>query len=454
MKPNVILFNIDDMGYSDTSCYGSQINSTPAIDRLAAEGMKFTDFYAAASVCSPSRAGLLTGCYPKRLDFNRFQVYDRDTRENFRSMAVLMPGQPEGLHKDEKTLGNLFKQANYTTAIIGKWHVGDQKQHLPLNFGFDRYYGIPYSNDMGISTDNREIITRTVCPLPLMRGYDVIQEQPDCAALAERMTSEAVEFISENKDKPFFLYFPHYYVHNPLYVADEFMKDSKNGLLGGAMASVDWTIATIEHHLKKLGLSEDTIIIFTSDNGGAIKSSNFPLRGNKGSVWEGGHRVNCIIKWPKMIRKGRVCSDIVSMIDFYPTFAEMLGIELDDGVKRDGVSVFNIMTDEHGHSARNSVFYYQQNSLYAVRKGDYKLHLATEELYNLRDDISESENIYTKYPEMVAELETLAQLCREDLGDELTGTVGKNCREKSFVENFEHLTIFDPKHPYIIAEYY
>ncbi len=453
MKPNVILINIDDMGYADTSCYGSKINYTPNIDKLAQEGMKLTDFYAAAPLCTPSRAGLLTGCYPKRLDFNSFKVFDRDTKEEMRDFAVLMPGQPEGLAQGEKTLGTLFKEAGYATEIIGKWHLGDQPQHLPLNYGFDKYYGIPYSNDMGISIDKREILTRTICPLPLIRDNEVIEEQPDCEALAERMTCEAIDFIKENKENPFFLYFAHYYVHNPLHVAKPFMKKSTNGLLGGAMASVDWTVGMIEYQLKKLGISNNTIIIFTSDNGGPPKSSNFPLRGGKGSTWEGGERVNCIIKWPEVIKKGRVSSEIVSMIDFYPTFADILGIDINDGIIRDGVSVYNVLSDENQKSKRETFFYYSWNNLDAVRKGDFKLHLATKQLYNLREDVSESENIYDETAPIVKELAELAQLCRADMGDELTGIKGKNCREKSYVKDFKTLTTYDPNHPYIVAEY-
>lgn len=455
-NPNVILLNIDDLGYGDIGCYGSRLNFTPHIDRLAEEGILFTDFYAPASVCTPSRAGLMTGCYPKRIDFQSFGVYDScnpgEKRDDF---VVLMPGQPEGLNPKEKTIANIFKEAGYSTQMIGKWHLGDQEEYSPLRFGFDHYFGIPYSNDMGIQPINEfwKRMEYTMCPLPLLRDNQLVEEQPDCAALAERFTFEAINFIRNHASQPFFLYFAHYYIHNPLYVAERFQKASQNGKMGAALASVDWTISAIEYELKRLNLSENTLIIFVSDNGGDTRSCNAPLRGYKGSTFEGGERVNCIMKWPKVIKKGRVCSDIVSMIDFFPTFAEIVGRDVNDGIIRDGVSVLNLLQDENQHSARNTFFFYAGNELQAVRMGDYKLHLKSGELYNLAEDIGEYVNIAEGHREIIAELERLAQECREDMGDSATGIIGKNCREKGFVKNFRPLTCFEPENPYMIALY-
>ncbi len=455
-NPNVILLNIDDLGYGDIGCYGSRLNFTPHIDRLAEEGILFTDFYAPASVCTPSRAGLMTGCYPKRIDFQSFGVYDScnpgEKRDDF---VVLMPGQPEGLNPKEKTIANIFKEAGYSTQMIGKWHLGDQEEYSPLRFGFDHYFGIPYSNDMGIQPINEfwKRMEYTMCPLPLLRDNQLVEEQPDCAALAERFTFEAINFIRNHASQPFFLYFAHYYIHNPLYVAERFQKASQNGKMGAALASVDWTVSAIEYELKRLNLSENTLIIFVSDNGGDTRSCNAPLRGYKGSTFEGGERVNCIMKWPKVIKKGRVCSDIVSMIDFFPTFAEIVGRDVNDGIIRDGVSVLNLLQDENQHSARNTFFFYAGNELQAVRMGDYKLHLKSGELYNLAEDIGEYVNIAEGHREIIAELERLAQECREDMGDSATGIIGKNCREKGFVKNFRPLTCFDPENPYMIALY-
>lgn len=455
-NPNVILLNIDDLGYGDIGCYGSRLNFTPHIDRLAEEGILFTDFYAPASVCTPSRAGLMTGCYPKRIDFQNFGVYDScnpgEKRDDF---VVLMPGQPEGLNPKEKTIANIFKEAGYSTQMIGKWHLGDQEEYSPLRFGFDHYFGIPYSNDMGIQPINEfwKRMEYTMCPLPLLRDNQLVEEQPDCAALAERFTFEAINFIRNHASQPFFLYFAHYYIHNPLYVAERFQKASQNGKMGAALASVDWTVSAIEYELKRLNLSENTLIIFVSDNGGDTRSCNAPLRGYKGSTFEGGERVNCIMKWPKVIKKGRVCSDIVSMIDFFPTFAEVVGRDVNDGIIRDGVSVLNLLQDENQHSARNTFFFYAGNELQAVRMGDYKLHLKSGELYNLAEDIGEYVNIAEEHREIIAELERLAQECREDMGDSATGIIGKNCREKGFVKNFRPLTCFEPENPYMIALY-
>ncbi len=455
-NPNVILLNIDDLGYGDIGCYGSRLNFTPHIDRLAEEGILFTDFYAPASVCTPSRAGLMTGCYPKRIDFQSFGVYDScnpgEKRDDF---VVLMPGQPEGLNPKEKTIANIFKEAGYSTQMIGKWHLGDQEEYSPLRFGFDHYFGIPYSNDMGIQPINEfwKRMEYTMCPLPLLRDNQLVEEQPDCAALAERFTFEAINFIRNHASQPFFLYFAHYYIHNPLYVAERFQKASQNGKMGAALASVDWTVSAIEYELKRLNLSENTLIIFVSDNGGDTRSCNAPLRGYKGSTFEGGERVNCIMKWPKVIKKGRVCSDIVSMIDFFPTFAEIVGRDVNDGIIRDGVSVLNLLQDENQHSARNTFFFYAGNELQAVRMGDYKLHLKSGELYNLAEDIGEYVNIAEGHREIIAELERLAQECREDMGDSATGIIGKNCREKGFVKDFKPLTCFEPENPYMIALY-
>ena len=292
-----------------------------------------------------------------------------------------------------------------------------------------------------------------MCPLPLLRDNQLVEEQPDCAALAERFTFEAINFIRNHASQPFFLYFAHYYIHNPLYVAERFQKASQNGKMGAALASVDWTVSAIEYELKRLNLSENTLIIFVSDNGGDTRSCNAPLRGYKGSTFEGGERVNCIMKWPKVIKKGRVCSDIVSMIDFFPTFAEIVGRDVNDGIIRDGVSVLNLLQDENQHSARNTFFFYAGNELQAVRMGDYKLHLKSGELYNLAEDIGEYVNIAEGHREIIAELERLAQECREDMGDSATGIIGKNCREKGFVKNFRPLTCFEPENPYMIALY-
>jgi len=270
-KPNIILINCDDLGYGDLGCYGSTRNKTPNIDRLAAYGTVFTNFYMAAPVCSASRAAMLTGCYPRRVGFP----------------GVLFPGQAIGLNPDESCMARMFKHEDYATMIIGKWHCGDQPEFLPANHGFDHYFGIPYSNDMG-RQQGREAPWR--CPLPLMKDTEVIQQQPDLAGITERYTQRAVEFIRDNRDKPFFLYWAHMYVHLPHYAPDTFIKQSGNGDFGAVMACLDWSVGALIAELGRLGLENDTMILFTSDNGGRTThgGSNGELRGAKASHGKAG----------------------------------------------------------------------------------------------------------------------------------------------------------------------
>ena len=456
MKPNIILINVDDLGYADIGCYGSKINKSPTIDAMARDGLLFTDFYSSSPVCTPSRAGLLTGCHPKRLDFQEFNVYDYHQKDKPKDkFVVLMPGQPEGLNPNEKTIANLLKEAGYNTKAIGKWHIGDQEIFSPLNFGFDSYFGLPYSNDMGLQTPRGifKEMDYVICPLPLMKDKVVIEEQPDQAALIERYTYEAVDFIRENQNSPFFIYLAHTYVHHPLFVTDRFMKTANNNLMGAAIAAIDWSTNVIMYTLKRYGLENNTLIIFTSDNGGDLRSCNAPLRGYKGSTWEGGQRVNCIMKWPDVIKPSGVCHSITSNLDFYPTFADIIGISINDGVIRDGHSMLDLMKNPEAETKYEAFYYYARNELQAVRKGNYKLHLKTNELYDLSSDISESRNIYKDHPEIVSELEKLADKCREDIGDSLTGIRGKNCRQKGFEKIFKPLTSYDQENPYMIALY-
>ncbi len=455
-QPNIILINVDDLGYGDIGCYGSPRNATPHIDQLANDGLLFTDFYACSPVCTPSRAGLLTGCYPKRLDFQLFNVYDPKSPEAPKDQfVVLMPGQPEGLHPQEKTIASVLKDAGYHTKIIGKWHVGDQPEYSPLNFGFDSYFGIPYSNDMGLQTPQGIFrqMEYTICPLPLMEDRQVIQEQPDLASLIERYTCEAVKFVSENASHPFFLYFAHTYIHHPLYAPIRFLQQENNDVFSASLAALDWSVAVLVDTLEKLGLTENTLLIFTSDNGGDLRSSNKPLRGNKGSTWEGGQRVNCLMKWPKVIRPGRVTHEIATNMDFFETFAEIAGVSVADGVIRDGHSLMGILTDEQSKTSYEAFCYYAKNDLEAIRSGNYKLHLKTGMLVDLDSDIGETTDIAEAHPEIVERLSRMAQQYREDIGDDATGTIGKNCRPKGFVKEFGFCTEYDPDAPYMIALY-
>ncbi len=447
--PNLILINCDDLGHGDLGCYGSQVHDTPHLDRLAAEGLRFTNFYMPASVCSPSRGGMLTGCYPPRIGFGWFD--DR---------WVLFPGHAVGLHPNEITFARLLQDASYATKLVGKWHCGDQPPFLPTAHGFDSYYGLPYSNDMGLQ---RPAKNRPTPPLPLMRDSEVIQQQPDQSGLTERYVEEAVRFIREPRKRPFFLYFAHLYVHTPLFVQEAFARQSRNGAYGAAVACIDWAAGVLMHELKRQGIDDNTLIVFTSDNGAGKPGSNAPLRGGKGSTWEGGMRLPCIMRWPGRIPAGSICAEIATAMDFYPTLAALGGAEIPTDRIIDGKDIRSlIFSGGRSKSPHDAFFYYMCNRLEAVRRGRWKLHVGKKvgqdyrtiaELYDLEADPGESNNLYDRQPKVVAELAGLLEACRRDLGDEATGVAGRNIRPVGRVEQPAMLTKFNPDHPYIVAEY-
>lgn len=451
-KPNIILINCDDLGYGDLGCYGSTLNKTPHLDRMAAEGVRFTDFYMASPVCSPSRAAMLTGCYPPRIGF-----------ANFDGRWVLFPGQPLGLHPDEITIARLLQEDGYATKIVGKWHCGDQPEFLPTRHGFDSYYGIPYSNDMG-----RQYEHDVYPPLPLLRDETVIQAQPDQASITERYVEESVRFLRDNRDRPFFLYFAHMYVHLPIYPPDRFMRESQNGRYGAAVQAIDWSVGVLLHELKQLGLDDNTLVIFTSDNGSRGRDeggSNEPLRGHKGTTWEGGQRVPCLMRWPAQIPPNTVCREMTTAMDLYPTLANAAHVPIPQGRVIDGKDIGPLMQGEvDAVSPHDAFFYYMMETLMAVRSGRWKLHVRTfrwpdrviEEmpaLYDLETDIGETKNVYDQHPEVVAELMAKLEACRADLGDEAVGMMGQNLRPIGRVETPDTLTHYDPEHPYMIALY-
>ncbi len=451
-KPNVVLINCDDLGYGDLGCYGSSVNKTPTLDKLAQDGIRFTDFYMGSPVCTPSRGAMLTGCYPPRIDFATFE-----------GEWVLFPGQAVGLNPSEKTIATLFKEQGYATKLIGKWHCGDQPEFLPTKHGFDSYYGLPYSNDMGVQAGSKWEFP----PLPLMRDEEVIQEQPDQTSITERYVEEGVRFIRENREGPFFLYFAHMYVHLPLYVPERFLEQSENGAYGGAVECIDWATSVIMHELKKLGLDENTLVIFTSDNGSRARGeggSNGLFRGTKGTTWEGGQRVPCIMRWPKQIPAGQVYSGITTSMDFYPTLAAICGAEVPNDRIIDGKDIREIIAgNSDAPDPHDTFFYYLRDNLEAVRYGKWKLHVCKgkwkgdvetiEELYDLENDIGETTDVAADHPDIVAELKEKLAACREDLGDGVTGVQGKNIRPKGKVSNPDTLTHLDRDHPYIIAMY-
>jgi len=446
-KTNVILINCDDLGYGDLGCYGSAVNKTPAIDRLARGGTRFTDFYMASPVCSPSRAAMMTGCYPPRIGFGEFD-----------GRVVLFPGQGIGLNRNETTIAKIFLDNGYRTKIIGKWHCGDQPEFLPHNYGFEEYYGLPYSNDMGRQAGKPNAMNEV--PLPLIKNSEVIQQQPDQRALTERYTEQALEFIERNAGAPFFLYFAHMHTHLPLYAAERFVSESGNGDYGACVASVDWSVECLLHKLDEKNLADDTIIIFTSDNGsrGDNGASNAPLRGTKQFTWEGGQRVPCIFRWPGKIPAERICNEIFTAMDFLPTLAAMCGIEHKPEKIIDGMDLSETVLGLRSSVKRETFFYYKQNDLEAVRHNDWKLHVLKQRepvklLFNLKDDISESNNLYCERLDVAAELERLLDECRSELGDAASGIAGAGARECERVENPKPLTTYDENHPYYIAMY-
>jgi len=446
-QPNVILINCDDLGYGDLGCYGSIAHDTPVLDKMAQEGIRFTDFYMASPVCSPSRGAMLTGCYPRRIGFGSFE-----------GKWVLFPGQGIGLHSDEWTIGKALQQQGYATMLIGKWHCGDQPEFLPTRHGFDHYYGIPYSNDMGYQAGRTQFP-----PLPLMLDEEVLQQQPSQASLTERYVEQSVRFIRENAvaGKPFFLYLAHMYVHLPLYVPDRFLNESRNGAYGAAVACIDWVTGVLLDELKRQGMEENTLVVFTSDNGSRCdnEGSNGPLRGTKGTTWEGGQRVPCIMRWPGTIPAGTVSQALTTSLDFLPTLVGLAGGTLPEDRIIDGCDLRPLLSGGEGaDSPREVFFYYLKDNLEAVRFGPWKLHVwrkdaAVRELYHLETDIGETTNVIEAHPEIAAQLERLIEQCRSDLGDAATGQEGSNCRPHGRVDQPTTLTHYDADHPYMIAMY-
>ncbi len=444
-RPNILLINCDDLGYGDPGCYGSTVNRTPTLDRMAGEGMRFTDFYMASPVCSPSRGAMMTGCYPRRIGFGTFD-----------GAWVLFPGHGVGLSAEEVTVAELLGRQGYATSIVGKWHCGDQPEFLPTRHGFDHYYGLPYSNDMG-----RQRGRENMPPLPLLDDERVLQQQPDQAALTERYVERCVRFLRANADRPFFLYLAHMHVHLPLYAPQRFLAASQNGPYGAAVECVDWAAAVLLEELRRLGIEENTLVIFTSDNGsrGDHGGNNAPLRGRKGTCWEGGQRVPCIARWPGMVPEASTCRELATSMDFLPTFAALAGSAAPDDRIIDGHDIRHLLTGEPGAaSPREAFYYYLRDNLEAVRVGPWKLHVyrkdhPVRELYNLDADLAETTDVAGAHPEVVERLMRHVDAAREDLGDASADAPGTNCRPPGRVENPVPLTEYDETHPYIEAMY-
>ena len=418
---NVVLIFCDDLGYGDLGCYGSKVNRTPNIDRLAAQGRRFTDFYSSSPVCTPSRASLMTGCYPRRVGMH----------EDATGHWVLIPRSRRGLNPEEVTMPEMLKAAGYATACIGKWHLGDQPPHLPTAHGFDTYFGIPYSNDM-------QQAGRGDPPLPLVRQSHVIEAPADQSKLTQQYTRQAVEFIEKNREQPFFLYLPHTFPHLPLFASKQFHGKSNNGRYGDCVEEIDWSTGQILDCLTRLGLNDQTLVIFTSDNGsnGRNGGSNAPLAGNKGSTMEGGMRVPMVARLPGVIPAGSVCTELATTMDLLPTLSALSGAKLPEKLI-DGRDIANLLRGEPDAKSPHEVFYYyRRRQLQAIRWGHWKWHLPLEKtfprwndpsvtgkgrpgkLIDLKSDLREQVDLAAQYPEVMAKMVVLAELAVKKLGNE------------------------------------
>lgn len=424
-SPNIIIIFTDDQGYADLSSFGSESISTPNIDKLAENGIKFNDFHVAASVCSPSRAALLTGSYPNRVGIP----------------AVLFPDGAwgtkgnTGLNPQEMTLAEILKDKGYSTAMAGKWHLGDEKMFLPLQHGFDEYFGIPYSNDM---TRGR---------LPLLKGNEIIEIEPHQSQLTRRYTEFSLDFIkSHDRETPFFLYLAHTMPHVPIYASEKFLGRSEGGLYGDVIEEIDWSVGEIVKTLNENGMLENTLVIFTSDNGPWLSYGNHAgnsgkLRGGKFDVFEGGFRVPCVMSWPEVMPEGKVSDELITAMDILPTICDITDAPFPEN-KIDGMSILPILKGNEMQELKERIFYYYSGEkLLAARKGPWKYIKShkygkvidpgmngkngktkrvelPESLFNLEKDIKEQENLINRYPEIADELKEKMQSFDKELKEE------------------------------------
>ncbi|MCH8822747.1 MAG: sulfatase [Planctomycetes bacterium] len=459
--PNIVIIFTDDQGYADVGVYGAKGFNTPNLDQMATDGIRFTDFYVAQPVCSASRTALLTGCYPNRLGIT----------------GALGPNAKHGLHADETTLAELCKSKGYATAIYGKWHLGNRKPFLPTRHGFDNFYGIPYSNDMWPL--HPDLVKLPDAAAKRKRGYPNLPIYEDDSIVDSEVTHEdqrqftttftqrAVAFIDANKDQRFFLYLPHPMPHVPLHVSNKFQGKTEQGLYGDVISEIDWSVGQILQALKRNGLEENTLVIFMSDNGpwlsyGDHGGSTGPLREGKGTTFEGGVRVPCIMRWVGKIPPGSICREPMMTIDLFPTIAKFIGAELPQN-KIDGrdASALVLATPNATSPQQAYYFYYHRNDLQAIRSGRWKLHFPHKyrsmdgrelgsggtpgkydnnrktglELYDLIADIGERRNVAEAHPEVVKKLTELADAMRHDLGDNLTNIKPTGNRKPGRIDN-------------------
>ncbi len=409
--PNIVFIFIDDMGYGDIGPFGSTKNHTPNLDRMAAEGIKFTDFYVSSTNCTPSRSALMTGSYADRIGMDG---------------PVLFPGEARGLHPNEITIAELLKTKGYATGCFGKWHLGDQPEFLPLRQGFDEYLGIPYSNDMWPPNTRRKYP-----PLPLVRDNRPVarvSDGEDQALLCKVFTDAALSFIKRHRQEPFFLYLPHAFIHHPRFARPEFLTRAGGDVTRAQIEEVDWSVGQILKTVEQLRLASNTLVIFTSDNGGSRGTSMGPLRGGKGGPkYEGHMRVPMLAWWPGRIPAGRVTHEIAATIDMFPTLAHLAGARVPTDRIIDGRDISPLLLAEPGARSPHQVRYYEVEG---VRRGPWKLVKPPKgklELYNLQTDLGEKNDLASRFPERVAELKALL--------DQHAAALKANRRPAAFVKH-------------------
>ena len=413
-RPNIVIILTDDQGFQDVGCYGSPDIRTPALDGMAAEGAKANSFYAGQSICTPSRAALMTGCYAKRVGL---------------ACGVLFPESDRGLNTSEVTIAKLLQQSGYRTACVGKWHLGDHEAFLPTRHGFDSYFGIPYSNDMPPLERDKPTVelldevwegSQTEKPRwnsPLMENEKVIEQPVDQREITDRYTDRAVSFIEEDDDRPFLLYFAHNMPHIPLYVPEARYDSDPHHAYRLVIEHIDHSVGRVLDSIRQKGIEEKTLVIFFSDNGPWLEKAHhggsaLPLRDGKFSSHEGGFRVPCILWQPGVIPAGSELDEPFSSIDFYPTFARLAGVDLPDERVVDGMDVWDYLSSGGAlPSPRNAFCYYsKKGEIEGIREGDWKLVFTEEEvsLYNLKEDLSEAGDLSRRFPERVEALKAKA----------------------------------------------
>jgi arylsulfatase len=463
--PNIVLIFADDLGYSDVGCFGAKDIRTPAIDRLAKEGTRFTNFYVSQPVCTASRASLMTGCYANRIGLS----------------GALNHTSKVGIHADEVLLPELLRQRGYATAILGKWHLGHRPEFSPLKHGFQEFRGIPYSNDNG----PLHPVVKTIPSLPWIEGEKTTELDPDQSQFTQRLTEHAIQFLERHRDQPFFLYVPHIMPHVPIFASQKFKGKSARGLYGDAVEELDWSVGAIFGALSRLRIQDNTLVIFTSDNGpflsyGEHAGTATPFREGKLTTFEGGVRTPCVMWWPKHVPAGRTCDEPVASIDLLPTIAKLAGATLPKH-PIDGLDVWPILSGQpNAKSPHDVLLFYSGDELQAIRSGDWKLHLAhdyltvagepgkagkpanfanmkpksieesgirgiasrhgyevrriEQSLFNLKDDPAEAHDLAKQNPDVVRRLEALAEKARDELGDSITNRRGSGVRVAGQVE--------------------